>query len=132
MALALLRMMAQVLIVDDEDIVTSVVRRALEKIGHKIRTANSGREADRIAAQLNRVDVLITNHHVPPETGREIAERLLRTHPEAKVVHVSGYPREFLESEGGLTPGSSFLQKPFGISQIQRLVSSILALPRVA
>jgi hypothetical protein len=32
-------------------------------------TASSGQEADRIAAGIHHIDVLILNHWIPPETG---------------------------------------------------------------
>ena len=118
--------MATVLIVDDEQVVIHIARIALERAGHKVFAANSGEEAELLSAEIERIDVLIVNHRVPPYTGREIAERLLQAHPTARVVHISGYPRQHLESEGGLTPGSSFLPKPFTIRQIQDHVSSIL------
>jgi DNA-binding NtrC family response regulator len=124
--------MATVLIVDDEEMVIRVARKALELVGHKVCVANSRREADQVAKKMDHIDVLIVNHCVPPDSGRSIAEDLLRTHPEARVMHVSGYPRSVLESEGSLTPGSSFLAKPFGITQIQNHVSSILSMPAPA
>ena len=119
--------MAVIVVVDDEVIVIQVVRMALEHVGHTIHTASSGTEADRIAATIHHMDVLIVDHWIPPETGRVIAERLLRRHTTARVMHISGYPREHLEAEGNFFPGASFLAKPFRIEQMQESVAMLLA-----
>jgi DNA-binding response OmpR family regulator len=119
--------MAVILLVDDEEMVIRVVTTALKRAGHMMHTARSGAEADRIAAEISELDVLIVNHRVAPENGRAIAERLLRTHRDAKVLHTSGYPREHLEQEGSFLPGAAYLAKPFTFRQVQDSVAAILA-----
>ena len=86
--------MATVLIVDEEQVVIHIARIALERAWHKVFAANSGEEAELLSAEMERIDVLIGNHRVPPYTGREIAERLLQAHPTARVVHISGHPTQ--------------------------------------
>jgi hypothetical protein len=73
------------------------------------------------------VDVLIVNHRMGLERGCDIAERLLINRPNLRVMHISGLPREYLEDEGGLTPGGAFLSKPFTFRQIQSAIASLLA-----
>jgi len=110
---------ATVLVVDDEEMVTRVACAVLERVGHTVFVAGSGEEAELLAEGTDRIDVIIVDHRAPPSSGREIAEHVLRKHPKARVIHTSGYPRMVLESEGGLTPGSSFLPKPFTTAQIR-------------
>jgi DNA-binding response OmpR family regulator len=119
--------MAIVLIVDDEDLVTRIIRIALERVHHSVFTASSAAEAYQAATEMVRVDLLIVDHRVSPDRGRDIAERLLLTHPEMRVMHISGWLRPQLESEGGLTLGAAFLSKPFTILQIQAAVGNLLA-----
>jgi two-component system, cell cycle sensor histidine kinase and response regulator CckA len=118
--------MALILVVDDEAVVVKLARIALERAGHRVETASSGADAYAVAAKLEHLDVLIVNHRIPPDRGRDIAERLLRTHPGMKVMHISGWLRQHLEEEDSLTPGAVFLSKPFTISQMQAAVAELL------
>src|ERR1700722_8640514 len=100
--------MASILVVDDDSEVTKITKLALEHVGHDVITASSGAEAHQAAAGMESVDVLIVDYRVPPDRGRDIAECLLLTHPEMRVMHISGWFPEQLESEGSLTPGAAF------------------------
>jgi two-component system, response regulator PdtaR len=100
--------MAVILIVDDEIMVINFARMALERVEHTVHTAASGEEAWRLAMVTERFDVLIVDHWIPPDTGRAIAERVLGKHPKAKVMHISGYPRQHLEDHGCFLPGAAF------------------------
>lgn len=122
----MINVVAAILIVDDEAPVIHVARAALERAGHKVYTASSGAEAHAFARAIPRVDVLIVDHRIPPDRGRDIAERLLVFHPGVRVVHMSGYSLEDLETEGSLTPGAAFLPKPFTIQQIQDVVAALV------
>lgn len=126
--------MAVILLVDDEEIVIRIATTALKRAGHTVHTAKSGAEADRIAAELCQIDVLIVDHRIhgvaksaEPENGRAIAERLVRKHRDVKVMHISGYPREHLDAEGGFFPGAAYLPKPFTLEQIQDSVAALVA-----
>jgi DNA-binding NtrC family response regulator len=119
--------MAVILIVDDEIMVIRFARVALERAKHTVHTADSGVEAWRLAMVTERFDVLIVDHWIPPDTGRAIAERVLVRHPKAKVMHISGYPREHLEDHGWFLPGAAFLGKPFRVHEIQESVAALLA-----
>jgi DNA-binding NtrC family response regulator len=117
--------MASILVVDNEPIVVQVAEAALKRAGHSVVAVSSGREALRAAAGME-IEILIVNHRIEPETGRAIAERLLPAHPEMKVIHISGVSRDQLEEEGSLTPGASFLAKPFTAARIQETVAEVL------
>jgi len=118
--------MAAILVVDDDDLVVRVAGLARERAGHRVVSASSGAEAFKVAASMKHIDVLIVDHRIPPDLGRDIAERLLVNHTEMKVMHISGWARQQLEAEGSLTPGAAFLSKPFTVSKIQTAVAALL------
>lgn len=118
--------MAVILVVDDEDVVITLTRATLERAGHRIYTAKSGGEGEKLAAELPVIDVLIVDHGVPPDNGRQIAERLVAVRPQMKVMQFSGYPQEYLAREGQLFPGAAFLHKPFRPKELQDEVSKLI------
>jgi CheY-like chemotaxis protein len=118
---------ALILVVDDETVVLRITRLALERAGHSVITARSPAEAFEAVAKLVRVDVLIVDHSLSADRGRDVAEQLLPIYPEMGVIHMSGWPKEQLERDGSLTPGAVFLSKPFMISQIQAAVARLVS-----
>ncbi len=121
--------MAVILVVDDEETVIYLTRATLGRAGYSIHTAHSGDEAEAIAATLPMLDLLIVDHGVPPDNGRNIAERLKSDRPQMKVMQFSGYPQEYLEREGRLLPGAAFLHKPFVPKQLREIVATLVSPP---
>ena len=89
-----------VLVVEDEDVVRGLVRTVLTGAGFEVLVARDGEEAFALAAK-HHVDVLLTDLMMPRHGGQEVAERLRATHPELKVVFMSGY------AESGMLRGRS-------------------------
>jgi FixJ family two-component response regulator len=58
---------------------------------------------------------------MPLMDGRELARRILALRPKVKVILMSGY-----EVSGIKGAGSAFLQKPFGVEPLRRIVADTL------
>jgi CheY-like chemotaxis protein len=114
-----------VLVVEDEDVVRGLVRQVLQGVGFEVLVARDGEEAFALAAE-HHIDVLVSDLMMPNVGGQEVAERLRSSHPELKVVFMSGYAEVGLFSDGGLPPGTAFLEKPFTFSELTELVQGLL------
>ena len=118
---------ATVLLVEDEDEVREVAQHILEAEGYTVLTAAHGAAALQVCAQYKaRVDLLVTDVVMPRMGGRELAERLVRLHPETKVLYISGYAASFLSTEYRLEPGTAFLPKPFTRGTLAAKVRELL------
>jgi CheY-like chemotaxis protein len=81
-----------VLVVDDEEPLRRVVRRALEGDGCTVLEAADGEEALRIVQQLPRApDLVLTDLRMPRVGGRELAEILSVFRPGVPVVAMTGF-----------------------------------------
>jgi CheY-like chemotaxis protein len=81
-----------VLVVDDEDPLRRVVRRALEGDGCAVLEAVDGEEALRIIQELPRApDMVLTDLRMPRVGGRELAEILSVFRPGLPVVAMTGF-----------------------------------------
>jgi two-component system cell cycle sensor histidine kinase/response regulator CckA len=67
------------------------------------------------------VDVVI-----PGMDGRELTNRLKSSHPEMKVLYMSGYTDNAIVHHGVLKKGMNFIQKPFTIDELARKVREVL------
>ena len=103
---------ATVLLVEDDDQVSRIARRILEREGMRILLAASGAEALEVFAKHDpEIDLVLTDVVMPGMNGRELVERLQAIRPDLRVLYMSGYTDEAITRV--LTPDIDLIQKPF-------------------
>ena len=75
--------------VDDEPMIANTLEEILRKFGFEADAAYSGSEAV-IRAQSQTYDVLLTDVMMPGLNGIQAATEIRKTHPDCKVILVSG------------------------------------------
>ncbi|HEY5191461.1 MAG TPA: response regulator, partial [Candidatus Deferrimicrobium sp.] len=116
-----------VLLVEDEHTVRNLCSRILGGLGYQVMQARSGAEAVVAAAErADRIDLLLTDVVMPGMSGKELATRLVRHHPEMKVLFMSGYTDDAIVHHGVLDEGVSFIGKPYTPSALARKVREVL------
>ncbi|MEX0893167.1 MAG: ATP-binding protein, partial [Gemmatimonadota bacterium] len=114
-----------ILLAEDDDAVRALGRRILGRWGYTVLEAANGQEAlERLGG--SQVDLLITDLIMPHMGGRELVERVRRSHPGLPVLVMSGYAddrelRAELERSGDV-----FLGKPFTPDALARAVRDAL------
>lgn len=103
-----------VLVVEDQDVVRDYTENALRTYGYSVISARSGDDALEMAKHRSGpIDLLLTDVIMPSTNGRTLARELRKSRPETKVLFMSGYVDDILNSAGELEPDAEFLQKPF-------------------
>jgi CheY-like chemotaxis protein len=116
-----------VLVVEDEDLVRKLLRTILESRGYTVLEARGGDEALHVCQQhTGSIQLLITDVVMPRMNGRDVAERLLTTYPEMRVLYMSGYTADSVDQHGVLETGLHFLQKPFTPDVLANRVRELL------
>ncbi len=122
-----------ILLVEDEDAVRRFTALALRGSGYTVLTAEDGEEALRVATSYTGpIHLLVTDVVMPRLGGRQLAERLRASHPEARVLYVSGYTDDAVIRHGVHEAGANFLHKPFAPSELARKVRAVLDEPLIA
>jgi two-component system cell cycle sensor histidine kinase/response regulator CckA len=116
----------RVLVVDDEELVRSVVARALQGEGYDVVKARDGKEAIDCLEQVGgSIDLVIADVVMPVMGGRELSEEIERRYPAIPLIWMSGHPRE-----EALPPRSvsdqPFLQKPISSELLLQTVAQVL------
>ncbi len=123
----LVRGAGTVLVVEDEDAVRGLMTDLLRRAGHKVLEAENAEDALRLAGAYDEtIHLLLTDMMMPGLNGRKLADSLRESHPESRVLVVSGYSESLL-SASPLEPGMRYLQKPFTPEQLTRIVSEAIA-----
>ncbi len=120
----------RVLLVEDDEVVRRVARRALERRGFEVLDAGSGAEAFALADRdPGPIHVLVSDVVLPRLNGFEVASRLRAARPGLRVVYVSGYGEAVLSRHGALEADLILLRKPFTPGDLAAKVEEALARP---
>ena len=84
-------MAAVILCIDDEPIVLMVRGLVLSQAGYQPVLANTAKEALELFAS-RRIDLVITDHLLPGQSGAQLAADLKRIRPDIPVMLLSGLP----------------------------------------
>jgi len=105
---------ASILLVEDDEIMRSLTRQALEEHGYSVVEADDGKSALEWAqSHPGPLDLLLTDVVMRRMSGPELVERLSSSHPNLKVVYMSGYTGELIAEREVLKRGITLLEKPF-------------------
>jgi two-component system cell cycle sensor histidine kinase/response regulator CckA len=112
-----------VLVVDDEEAVRKFVERVLREAGYRTAAAADGPEAITVAAQMENLDILVTDVMMPQMQGDELARRLRQRQPALKVLYLTGYSERLFKDKITLWEDEAFLDKPCSIKGLKQAVA---------
>ena len=119
-----------ILLVDDHEMVLSLVTTTLETYGYNVLAAASGTEALAIARDYpEAIDLVLTDVVMPGLNGRELADTLLADRPNLKVLFTSGYPADTILRSGIEQAHTAFLEKPYLPGELARKIRQVIELP---
>jgi CheY-like chemotaxis protein len=117
-----------ILVVEDEKAVRDLTVRILKKIGHTVLAAANGAEAVEVSQAFpGSIALLLTDVVMPNMSGRQVADELLRTRPDMKVLYLSGYTDNTVVHHGVLEDGVEFLPKPFSREALAKKIRDVLS-----
>ena len=115
-----------VLVVDDEEGVRKTVKGFLETLGVYVLEAEDAKTATKLAKSSPlKLDLLISDVLLPYVNGRDLANRISLCRPDIKMLFISGYPLEVLQSHGLCPSHVDLLLKPFSPSELEAKVLDI-------
>ena len=116
-----------VLVVDDEEIVRSVARQALEARGYQVEEAPDGLDAVRLVSERGKDLCLVLLDMTMPRLGGEGAFRRIRElAPELPVILSSGYTEQDALSRFQVPGLRGFIQKPYSPRELVRKIQEAL------
>ncbi|MFT5467990.1 MAG: two-component system cell cycle sensor histidine kinase/response regulator CckA [Verrucomicrobiales bacterium] len=122
---------AHILVMDDQQMVRTVLQRSLEALGHRVTACGDGIEAIDIYAEAlergDRFDLVFLDISVPGGLGaQETCEELIQMDNLATCVVISGDTSDELMLDHGAFGFVGRLDKPFDVNQLSTLVDDIV------
>ena len=113
-----------ILLVEDESLILDSNSEFLKTAGYNVLSAGTGGDAlELMAAYKGSIDLLVTDMMVPQVNGSELAVAIAASHPETRVLAISGHPEEYVLRQPGI---EHYLAKPFSLTGLHDKIRSIL------
>jgi two-component system response regulator PilR (NtrC family) len=116
----------KVLIVDDNDQMSSLLADILELFDYQSRQAKDGEEALK-RLEEEKYDLVITDLRMPRMSGTDLLKVIKKSHPGLPVVVVSGYTPGNTQNVIITEQADGFLHKPFTVEQIEKILKGLPA-----
>jgi signal transduction histidine kinase/CheY-like chemotaxis protein len=120
-----------ILVVEDDDAVRRMTRQLLLIKGYEVVEARSATEAiDFMERNSDAIDLVLTDLSMPGMKGQELGETLAKLHNDVRVLYMSAYTEDSLQTTGTLSAGAAFIEKPFGADDLARKVREVIGAKR--
>jgi PAS domain S-box-containing protein len=114
------------LLVEDEQVVRSSLKRMLERHGYRVLEARHGADALLVLRERRgEVDLVLTDVRMPEMGGQELVARLRTEAPGLPVLYLSGYA-DVMPEVGGEGPAVAFVEKPVSATTLLEHVRGAL------
>ena len=116
-----------VLVVDDDEAVRNVAKRALERAGYRVVTAADGQEGVEVFAQRkDEIRAVLLDLTMPRMGGEEAFRRLRQLSPDVRVLLSSGYSAQEATSVFAGKGLAGFVEKPFTSALLLEKLRAVL------
>jgi CheY-like chemotaxis protein len=118
----------RILLVDDEQIVRSVIVRLLAGLGYAAEAVAGGDAALALLRDPAKdVALVITDLHMPGMDGLQLTREIRRLRPDVPVVLASGFSDKVDPAQIGELGFAAQLDKPFGLDALTQTLANALA-----
>ena len=115
-----------ILFAEDDDTLRNLLVSVLKGAGYEVLPASDGARALNVAAaELNRIDLVVTDIDMPVVSGTELMEYLWTLDPKMGVLYMSGHA-ELGEQVTRGRVSAKFLAKPFSLSALLAEVAALM------
>ena len=117
----------KVLVVDDEEVVRTVTREMLEKLGFQVVAAENGVSGLKMYAEMHsQIKLVLLDATMPDISGHEVLSQMKALDPTSRIILSSGYDEV---NVGRKTPNDRFtryLQKPYSPQELVGVLEELL------
>jgi CheY-like chemotaxis protein len=117
----------RILLVDDEEPITEMLRQILERLGYQVTARTSSVEALKaFQSQPGNFDLVITDTTMPNMTGIELCRAITKIRPDIPVVLCTGFSETITEEKADAAGIKGFIMKPVSIREMAGVIRRVL------
>lgn len=115
----------KILVVDDEENIRTIIKRAFQKEGFIVNTASSGNEALKELSKTS-YDLVITDLKMPDGDGINLLKQIHSLYPETMVMVITAYASTESAVEAMKAGAIDYIVKPINIEELRIIVRNAL------
>ena len=116
-----------ILVVDDEAVLTVVMKKTLEHLGYRVTVFNDAQEAlDFFRSEPDAVQLVVTDMTMPKLTGDRLAEKILQIRPRLPLIICTGYSERLSDGRIKEIGARTLLMKPIELKTLAQRIREIL------
>lgn len=113
-----------VLVIDDDETLRELMESMLKRMGYKVLVAENGKNAIETAESCGeKIDLAILDLFLPDIRGDKVGPKIMKTHPDLKIIVMSGYSLQ--DTEVLKTDVHGFIQKPCSYEALSEAMDNI-------
>jgi DNA-binding NtrC family response regulator len=118
--------MAEIVVLDDVLDAVILVKKILERKGHRVHTFTNEEETITFVGK-NKVDLAILDIKLKKMSGIQVLEQLKKIAPEMKAIMLTGYPTIETAREAVDLGAGEYCVKPIDKQELEEKVAQVLA-----
>ncbi|MEM1297472.1 MAG: sigma-54 dependent transcriptional regulator, partial [Verrucomicrobiota bacterium] len=107
---------------EDEPVAGRATKRLLEHEGYTVEWAKNGREGLQLAANVEKLDAVLTDFRMPEVGGMELLEKLRESNPHLPVILMTAHGSASLAIEATRKGAYDYILKPYQPSELFEVV----------
>ncbi|MGE4170418.1 MAG: response regulator [Candidatus Margulisiibacteriota bacterium] len=119
-----------ILVVDDDQSITSIFEFILGQAGYKTLSASSGQTCLDLLASHPTIDLVFLDVKMPGMSGIETFKEIQKINPTLLVVMMTGYSIDELLKEAFELGAYGVIYKPFDVEEVLSIVGRLFKAPR--
>lgn len=120
-----------ILLVEDEEMLRTLVQTVLISKGYNVLTAQNGEEGLQLyRMHQNEIAIVITDRGLPKMNGEDLIKNIKQINTNAKIIMASGFLEPQVKTELSDIGIKYFIQKPYQIDEILKTVRDTIDSPK--
>ena len=116
---------ARILVIDDEEVVRSVLSRMLANVNHQVTLAANGEKGIQLFKE-EKFDMVLTDLGMPGMSGWEVCRMIKKISPDTPVGMITGWGAEMSQSKMDEYGLDFLISKPFDLNQVLNVVAETM------
>ena len=117
----------QILLVDDEKVIREIGQEMIEILGYECITAKDGEEGvELFKKNSGKILIVVLDVEMPGISGEVVSNIITKEVPNAKILFISGYDREYLEKKVFKKKIINFMAKPLSVKSLSSKFNEML------
>ncbi len=117
-----------ILLVDDEKVIREIGKEMIEILGFKCLTAENGEKGvELFRKNSGAILIVILDVEMPGISGEVVSNIISEEFPDARILFISGYDREYLEQKIFSKKIENFIPKPLSVKSLSRKFNEMLS-----